>query len=60
MLNTCALRALGTDPAPDDDGERPSDHPALAAVPRLGSAELGAALHAVGGELTGVGVVAPR
>lgn len=58
VLNTCALRALGTDPAPDDDGERPSDHPTLAAVPRLGSAELGAALRAVGEELTAVGVVA--
>lgn len=58
VLSTAALRALGTDPSPADDGELPSDHPVLAAVPRLGSAELGAALRAVGEELAGAGVVA--
>lgn len=58
VLNTAALRALGADPAPADCGELPSDHPALAAVPRLGPAELGAALRSIGEELTGAGVVA--
>lgn len=58
VLNTSALRALGTDPAPDDDGELPSDHPALAGVPRLGPTELAAALRAIGEDLTGSGVVA--
>lgn len=58
VLSTAALRALGVDPSPADDGERPSDHPVLAAVPRLGSGELDAALRAIGAELAGAGVVA--
>lgn len=58
VLSTAALRSLGIEARPSHDGELPSDHPALAGVPRVDPNELAAALRAVGAELAGAGVVA--